>query len=220
MQNLCEEPEPCPTSYHQLPPPTQHQENSYHNLNFYTVTPLHRIYFSPSSPCSQLRFKRGDRLRLTVTSPSGPRWHWSAENLSALISGNTVRMCFCGSISHQLHTVIIYFLWTPSAIYYTQAAWSWITEAFLPKPPTETCCFNVISGTFNWLQLQGSEAVDSSRSSLVPRSVSRLRAGHVEGVHRHALNSNEPLVGFAVVQGWNKIFRVVVLTGFTGVLSR
>ena len=74
------------------------------------------------------------------------------------------------------------------------------TSKTIPKPPIKALCFNVISALF-WFPHQGSAAVDSSRSSLVPRSVSQLGAGHVVDVHHHALNSNEPLVGVGVVQG-------------------
>lgn len=95
--------------------------------------------------------------------------------LSAVPSGNTVGMCFCGPISHHSHIVIIICSMNP------------IRHLLHPG-----------SRKLN-LPLQGSAAVDSSRSSLVLRSVSRLRAGHAEGVHRHALNSNEPLVGLGGV---------------------
>ena len=91
VRNLCEEPEPCSTSYHQLPLLTQHQENSYHNpqkgLIFYTVTPLHRIYFS--NFYHVLSFKRGDRLRLTVTSPS---------DLMTLVSFTSHVCAYCNHI--------------------------------------------------------------------------------------------------------------------------
>ena len=161
-----------------------------------------------------------------------------AKNLSAVISANTVCICFCGSIRFYAYTcnyvciyiydirpiyiqylyilyIYIYIIILYVFIFYDPhppsttprqqeaeygSAFFGKTSKTVPKPPIKTLCFNVISALF-WFPPQGSAAVDSSRSSLVPRSVSRLRAGHVVDVHHHALNSNEPLVGFGVVQG-------------------